>query len=251
MTSLPIITSPANPLVKMLRRAVSRGELTESGSMVAESLHLLEEALRSGAEIERVIVSESARNRIPSTVDSVTVEDRLFAEVAATEASQGVITLVKPRLWTWQELRTAPELLVVLDGLQDPGNAGAILRAAEAFGATGAVFLKSTVSPYNPKAVRASAGSIFRLPLLDRMEPQELIDLGLPLYAAMPRAAVLAAEANLADRCAIVIGNEGRGVSQRIQDAAQPVAIPTMAVESLNAAVAAGVLLYEARRQRM
>ena len=235
----------------MVRRAIARGELTATGSMIAESLHLFEEARRGGSEIERVIVSESASHRIPSAIDAVVLEDRLFAEIAATEASQGVMTLVKPRKWAIADLLSAPALVVVLDGLQDPGNAGAILRAAEAFGATGAVFLKSTVSPFNPKAVRASAGSIFRLPFIEGMHASDFLDLKLPIYAAMPRASTMASAANLRESCAIAIGNEGRGVSSAIQAAAAAIAIPTVGVESLNAAVAAGVLLYEARRQRM
>ena len=245
------ITSPGNPLVKAVRRAVKRGELTASGSMIAESLHLLEEALRSGAEIERVIVSESAAHRVPATIDAVVFEDRLFEDIAATEASQGVMTLVKPRKWTMADMMSATALVVVLDWLQDPGNAGAIMRAAEAFGATGIVFLKGTVSPYNPKAIRATAGSIFRLPFMEGMHASEFLKYQIPLYAAVPRAPMMASAANLKTSCAIAIGNEGRGVSTAIAAAATQIAIPTAGVESLNAAVAAGVLLYEARRQRM
>ncbi len=245
------IISAKNPLVKMVRRAVARGELTSSGSMIAESVHLLEEALRSGAEIERVIVSESATHRIPSTVDALVLDDRLFEEIAATEASQGVMTLVKPRKWTIRDLLPESALVVVLDGLQDPGNAGAIVRAAEAFGATGVVFLKGTVSPFNPKTVRATAGSLFRLPFIEDMLAQNFLKIEIPLFAAMPRASMMASSANLKASCAIAIGSEGHGVSAAIGAAATPIAIPTSGVESLNAAVAAGVLLYEARRQRM
>ena len=245
------ITRPANPLIKMLKRAVARGELTASGSMIAESLHLLEEALRSPVEIEHVLVSASAAHRLPAGVEAIELDDRLFDEISSTEASQGVITLVRPRQWQAADLLKPDPLIIVLDGLQDPGNAGAILRAAEAFGATGAVFLKGTVSAYNPKAVRASAGSIFRLPYFAALATNEFLDLKIPLYAAMPRASLLASAADLRSACAIAIGNEGRGVSAEIKAAAQPIAIPTMGVESLNAAVAAGILLYEARRQRM
>jgi RNA methyltransferase, TrmH family len=251
MPALDKITSGRNPLVKMVRKAVARGELTASGSMIAESVHLLEEALRSGAEIERVIVSDSASHRVPSTVNALVLEDRLFTEIAATESSQGVMTLVRPRRWTIDDLFPATALVVVLDGLQDPGNAGAIVRAAEAFGATGVVFLKGTVCPYNPKAVRASAGSLFRLPFIDGLTATDFLKIEVPLYAAMPRAAMLASSANLKESCAIAIGNEGRGVSTEIAAAATPIAIPTVGVESLNASVAAGVLLYEARRQRI
>jgi TrmH family RNA methyltransferase len=136
---------------------------------------------------------------------------------------------------------------VILDGVQDPGNAGAILRAAEAFGATGTIFLKGSVNPYNPKCLRGSAGSIFRVPLLTAAEvPSEFG----PLYAADPRARKLLADADLATPCGIIIGSEGRGVSAALAARATGLRIPTQNVESLNAAVAAGIFLYEARRQR-
>jgi TrmH family RNA methyltransferase len=144
--------------------------------------------------------------------------------------------------------------VVVLDGLQDPGNAGAILRAAEAFGATGVLGLKGTVNPYNPKAVRASAGSVFRVPLVWGIEASEALatlqQQRLDLYAAVPSARRLLSEADLRRGCAFIIGSEGRGVSEALRAASTELRIPTSGVESLNAAVAAAILLYEARRQR-
>jgi TrmH family RNA methyltransferase len=136
----------------------------------------------------------------------------------------------------------------VLDAVQDPGNAGAIVRATEAFGATGVIFLKGSVSPYNPKCLRASAGSIFRLPIVTGLTEQELP--ALPLYATAPRAALPVWQAKLSEACAIVIGGEGGGVRAELTARATAVSIPTVGVESLNAAVAAGIILYEARRQR-
>ena len=145
-------------------------------------------------------------------------------------------------------------LVMVLDGVQDPGNAGTILRAAEAFGANGVVLLKGTVNPYNPKCLRASAGSVFRLPLLAGLEESQVLtalqERGVALFAAMPRATVHASDAPLSKACAIVIGAEGRGVSPTLAQNCNSIRIPTAGVESLNAAIAAAVLLYEARRQR-
>ena len=144
--------------------------------------------------------------------------------------------------------------MIVLDGVQDPGNAGAILRAAEAFGAPAWRFSRARVSPYNPKCLRASAGSVFRLPVVAAIDESLLLaafdQKRIALYAAMPRAAKLVSDANFSERCAIMIGGEGRGVSPALQQRATGVKIPTSGVESLNAAVAAGVMLYEARRQR-
>jgi len=255
-----VLRSPANPFVKEVRRAVERGTLTRNGCCVAESFHLLEEALRSGCRIEAVLASESARSAVERRLRGscrlrlVVLADSLFDTVAGTESTQGVLALVRPPSWTLDRLFREPSLVIVLDGLQDPGNAGAILRAAEAFGATGVVGLKGTVSPYNPKAVRASAGSVFRVPLVWGLEETAALTAlqqqRLDLYAAAPSGQRLLDEADLRRGCALIIGSEGRGVSHTLRAASTEIRIPTSGVESLNAAVAAAILLYEARRQR-
>lgn len=241
--------SDKNPLIKQIRRAVSRGSLTEDGYAVAEGSHLLEEALAAKCEIGAVIVAESARVHYPG---ARVVSDKTFRELASTETPQGVIALVRPPVSSLEQMtRGDGVLVVVLDGVQDPGNAGAILRAAEAFGASGAVFLKGTVNAYNPKCVRGSAGSVFRVPLITAVEAEEILRLTeMTWYAAMPRAQRLASEADLTAPCGIIIGSEGHGVSPALAGRATGLRIPTCGVESLNAAVAAGILLYEARRQR-
>jgi TrmH family RNA methyltransferase len=240
--------SDKNPLVKQIRRAVSRGSLTEDGYAVAEGAHLLEEALAANCEIGAVIVAESARVNHP---DAHVVSDRTFREFASTETPQGVITLVRPPISTVEQMTRRDALVVVLDGVQDPGNAGAIVRAAEAFGASGVVFLKGTVNPYNPKCIRGSAGSVFRVPLIASVEADEILRLTeVTWYAAMPRAQKLASDAEMVSPCGMIIGSEGHGVSPALAARAVGLRIPTCGVESLNAAVAAGILLYEARRQR-
>lgn len=250
MPKIESITSAANPLVKDVRRAILRGTLTDDGLCVAESVHLLDEALRSGREVPVVLKSESARST-SNGHRTVILPDKLFQSIAATETSQGVIALVKPPTWSIKQLFGPQSLVVVLDGLQDPGNAGAIVRTAEAFGATGVMFLKGSVSPHHPKTLRASAGSFFRIPFAAGTAG-DLTRPGLSLYAAMPFTGSrrLAAEVDLKRACAIVIGSEGQGVSPEVRALCEEIAIPTMAVESLNAAAAAAVLLYEARRQR-
>jgi TrmH family RNA methyltransferase len=255
-----VLTSPNNPMLKEVRKAIVRGTLTADGWAVAESFHLLEEALRSDCRVRSVLAAESVRTAVESHVRRlkgvrvVVLGDDLFARLSSTEASQGVIALVHPPAWKLEQLFRGRCLLVVLDGLQDPGNAGAILRAAEAFGATGALFLKGTASPYSPKAMRASAGSVFRLPLVAGFDPElareALEQQRLDLYAAMPAAQRNLADTDLTRKCAVIIGGEGRGVSQKLRAGAIDLRIPTSGVESLNAAMAAGVILYEARRQR-
>ncbi len=205
-----------------------------------------------------VLMSETSRTRLESPRGSrnIVLPDQLFHTIAATETTQGVIALVRPPEWRVEQLFEGQSMVPVIDGLQDPGNAGAIVRAAEAFGATGVLFLKGSASPWHPKTLRASAGSLFRMPFAAGVDAAAavaaLAQQRVAVYAAMPYTGSerLAEETDFRRRCAIVIGNEGRGVSEELRSLAQDVAIPTMGVESLNAAVAAAVLLYEMRRQR-
>ncbi len=256
------MVSAANPLVKDVRRAIVRGSLTDDGCCVAEGFHLLEEALRSEREVPLVLAAESVRETVARHISglrssrTVVLADALFQAIASTETSQGVIALVRPPEWSITQLFRGQSLVVVLDGVQDPGNAGAIVRAAEAFGATGVLFIKGTVSPVHPKTLRASSGSLFRVPYVAGVEPSlaraSLAQHGLDIYAAMPFTGSqrIIGGVDFGRRCAIVIGSEGRGISKELQGCAEDIAIPTVAVESLNAAVAASVMLYEARRQR-
>ncbi|MCC6587882.1 MAG: RNA methyltransferase [Bryobacterales bacterium] len=255
-----LITSAKNPLLREVRRAAARGELTVDGFCVSESFHLLEEAIRSRCRIEVVLAAEGVRSTVETHVRGlrgtrvVTVTDKAFAEISNTEASQGVIALVEPPKWTLEQLLRSRAMVVLLDGVQDPGNAGTIIRSAEAFGATGALFLKGTVSPYNPKTLRASAGSLFRLPFVTGIDGTlartALEQKRIEIYAAQPKGKLLLAEADLGRGFALVIGSEGRGVSEKLASGAVDLRIPTVGVESLNAATAATVILYEAARQR-
>ncbi len=258
------ISSAANPLVKSIRRAIARGSLTEDGLCVAESFHLLEEALRSECAVKVVLAARSVQSAVDAHVRRLpgirmaVVPDALFQSLAGTESSQGVIALVEPPSWTLEQIFRGRALAIVLDGVQDPGNAGTIVRAAEAFGATGVLFLKGTTSPFHPKTLRASAGSLFRMPLAHSLDA-ELAQAAfkqnkLDTYAAVPFTAAnhikSLVDVDFTRKCAVIIGSEGRGVSQSLHAGALDLAIPTVGVESLNAAMAAAVILYEARRQR-
>jgi len=258
---MPTLASVRNPLLKDVRKAIARGTLTDEGFAVAESFHLLEEALRSDCEIPAVFAAESVRTAVESHVRGLKktrlhiLPDDIFRGVSATESSQGVMALVRPPSWSVDQLFRGHSLALVLDGLQDPGNAGTILRAAEAFGATGVAFLKGTVSPYNPKCLRASAGSIFRIPVAAALDQQLFLAAAeqrkIALFALMPKGATDVGEVGLGSKCAIVVGSEGRGVSERLREKSTAIRIPTVGVESLNAALAAGIALFVARRQRM
>jgi RNA methyltransferase, TrmH family len=255
------LLSARNPLLKDVRKAIARGTITDDGLAVAESFHLLEEALRSDCEIPAVFAAESVRAAVESHVRGLkktrihVLPDDIFRGLSTTESSQGVMALVRPPQWSVDQLFRGHSLTMVLDGLQDPGNAGAILRAAEAFGATGVVFLKGTVSPYNPKCLRASAGSIFRVPVAAALDQRLFLAAAeqrkIALFALMPKGNTDVGEVELGKKCGIIVGSEGRGVSEMLRDKATPIKIPTVGVESLNAALAAGIALFVARKQRM
>lgn len=250
-----VLASPHNPLLKEIRRAASRGSLTEDGLLIADTFHLLDEAIRSRADIELILAAESKLEEVqrrPAVAEVIAVPDRVLQTTAPSETPQGVIALVRPRTWTPADLLPEHALVLVLDRVQDPGNAGTLLRAAEGFGATGAILLRGSVHPFNPKCVRGSAGTIFRLPFLasvDETAALAMLD-GLRMYAAAADADLPVAQSDFGTACGIVVGSEAHGVSPGIRAAATPVRIPVTGIESLNAAMAGCILLYEASRQR-
>lgn len=254
------ITSPRNPVLREASRALSKGTLTPGGLCLAGTFHLLEEALRSGCEVPYVLAARGVAPMVEKHVRGLAgmrllvLGDSLLAELSGTESAQGVVALVRPPVWTLDHLFRGRSLVLILDGVQDPGNAGSLVRAAEAFGATGVVFLKGSANPYHPKTVRASAGSLFRVPVLGGLDAQMVraacTQRRVDLYAAAAQGSLMLPEADLARRCAIAIGSEGRGVSGALRGAALDLRIPTVGVESLNAAAAGAVILYEAARQR-
>jgi len=251
-----------NALVKEMRRAFSRAELTGAGDCAIEGVRILEEAIRSGLRFQAVFFSESAEGhakrllpQIGAHVETAVLPDKLFASVVPSETPQGVAALVRYKQSSFDDLleKVALGPLVVVAGLQDPGNLGTILRSAEAFGAAGVILGEGTVSPFNSKVVRGSAGSIFRLPALRAKLADVLPKLrekGVRRVATSSHKGVPLPQANLAVPIAVLIGGEGAGVPRDwIAKADELVAIPHAAqVESLNAGVAASIVLYEIAR---
>jgi RNA methyltransferase, TrmH family len=257
MPALEVLSSPSNPLIKDVRRALLDGVLTRDGYCAVEGPHLVEEAIRSGCAIGTVMVTEGAPAWLRGTgIRIVTLAEPLFRKISAVESSQGVLALVRPPVWTMDEVFAGTALVAVLDQVRDPGNAGTIARAAEAFGASGLLLLAGSVSPFNGKVLRASAGSLFRLPFLHAVSQADAVGAlrqrGVDVFAAVPAGekAQKPTQVDLRRPCALVIGSEARGVGAALRAQAKPVTIPTVGVESLNAALAAAILLYEARRQR-
>src|SRR6516164_1519975 len=278
-SGLEVLTSRDNKWLKEFRVALRGGVPTDGGAVGVEGLRLVEEALRSGSRIEAVLFSESgakhrdslapmiSRRQMAFPVLRTTV--RLFEGIADTEHPQGVAALVVPRKYEVTDVMARPEdacapLLVVLAGVQDPGNVGTILRTAAAFGATGVVTAATgqsgTASPFAPKALRASAGAALHLPVLMGMALGILLTQlklkGIRMLASCVdqehEAAIAPWEADWCQPVALLVGNEGAGLPQEVMMAADArIHIPMATrVESLNAAAAAAVVLYEAFRQR-
>jgi TrmH family RNA methyltransferase len=241
------ISSLQNPLLKSVRRAIQKGTATEEGCLVAEGFHLLEEALTSGMKIDAIIGTTQGLAGVGDLAGRIIeLSDSMFRDLSGMETPQGIMALVRTPVWDRAMLSVGNPLIVALDSVQDPGNAGTILRSAEAFGATAVFGLRGTVDFANPKLLRASAGSIFRLPVFRG----ELSELKVTLYGAAGEMGKPASAVDWRGPTAIVIGSEGQGLSEAVRKATQAVHIPTQGVESLNAAIAAAVFLYEASRQR-
>jgi RNA methyltransferase, TrmH family len=257
-----VISSRTNARVKQLRAAF-QGQARLSGGMVAiEGDHLLEEALRSGMVLKSVFVSERRQTPkvVPRGVEVLRLTEEVFGSVVETQSPQGIAALMVPPVFGLEDVvgigGSAPLILVAV-GLQDPGNLGTLVRSAEAFGATGVLITPGTVSAWNQKALRASVGSVFRVPVMGvaASELRELRARGVRLIAAVGAEGDLVVAAQDVDfrvACAVMIGNEGAGLGEewlQISDARVTIPCPGP-VESLNAAVAGSLLLYEASRQR-
>src|SRR5262252_7932605 len=257
-----------NSLVKEVRHTFAKAELTESGDCAIEGLRIVEEAIRSGLRFKAVLFKQSAQNlaerllpQVGSHVETLLLPDKIFDTTVPSETPQGVAALVRFRESKLDDLverlHVGPIMIVV--GLQDPGNLGTLLRSAEAFGSAGVVLGEGTVSPFNSKVIRASAGSIFRLPVvLSKADGgvdsviTKLRSQNVRLIATSSHKGTPLDQARLTEPSAIFVGSEGSGLPRNLMaQVDELVAIPhAPQVESLNAGVAGSIVLYEAARQR-
>ncbi len=281
-----MITSRENRWLKRFRAALA-GDRGDDQIVGVEGVRLVEAALGSGLSVEALLLSESGARHLSrvapvlaSVVPVLRTSDKLFAGVADTRTPQGIAALVRPREAAIESLLSGNALLVVLVGVQDPGNVGTIVRAAEAFGASGAATCAAggigTSDPLGPKALRASAGSALRLPIVHGISAAILFAKLGTIRAKIYAAVAVGGEEHSQDTTsidgspllrpwdidwkipsAVLIGNEGSGLPADLVRAAdarvyipQAAATAPIGIESLNAAMAASVLLYEAMRQR-
>jgi TrmH family RNA methyltransferase len=260
-----VITSPSNPAVRAARKLARPSARARSGGrFLLEGPEGIRAALDAGHRPERLLATERAAARHAGLVNrarqggaEVTlVAEPVLAALAATTTPQGLVAILPSVRRPLEALPASPRLVCVLAEVRDPGNAGTVLRAADAFGADAVATTRGSVDPESPKAVRAAAGSLFHLPVLAGIPWPELRDAlrgrGLRLVGADPHAALTVDAAPLADPVALVLGNEAHGLPAQVAaDLDLIVRVPLAGrAESLNLAAAAAVLLYEtARRQ--
>ncbi len=259
------IATNLQTLIRDLQRRKARGR---RGLAIVEGVRLIEEALAAGLPITGALVSpDLARTARGSSLrteleqKSVLVQDvssRIFAALADTDTPQGIMAIIEPRRWTAEDLSVdRGGIVLVIDGVQDPGNAGTLLRTAHALGAAGTIVLRGTADILNPKTLRAAMGATFRHPIVP-MDDGAFItwtrrhDVTLWATAADGVPLPKVPRANAGHAIAVIVGNEGAGIRPALNAvAAQRVAIPLAAgADSLNVAVAAGILLHEVLRGR-
>ncbi len=258
------IRSNLQSTVRDLQRRKARGR---RGLAVLEGVRLVEEALAAGLEFRGVLVSPDlarttrgqalAAELASHAVMVEAVPARTFGTLAGTDTPQGILAIVQPRAWVLTDVSHGP--LLVVDGVQDPGNVGTLIRTAHALGASASLLLRGSADPMNPKALRAAMGATFRHPVVQLDDGPFIAwarEHGIVLWAAAADGVALSRALERGESrkelIAVIVGNEGAGIRPQLNAiAAQRVAIPlARGAESLNVAVAAGILLYEVLRGR-
>ena len=262
-----MITSQSNPKIKDLRLLKQAKHRQARGEYFVEGVRLVEEAFGSAQSVRQIVYSPRLENfprgasllslgrkKYPS-VEWFYVSDEILDSLSDTQTHQGILAVLKKREYGWEDLRKREGLILLLCELQDPGNLGTIFRVAEAGKAAGLVLTRGTLDPCNPKAVRASMGSLFRLPFLVDQDPgaalQTLRSLGYRIFSTSAGTGTSLWEADFSCPAAILFGQEGAGLPPPlIEQADERLTIPmNPAVNSLNVAVSAGLVVYEALRQ--
>ncbi len=255
------ITSKNNQIFKTFQKLETKKYRDRFGLYLIEGENLIEEAYKNGAEFQEILIRMGDESRFMrpwmDKEEVFVVEPKLFSELAQTETSQGIIASVKKPILSLEEFieNKSPGNFVVLDRLQDPGNIGTIIRTADAAGYKLVIAMKGTADIFSPKVVRSATGSLFRVPIAFVENNQELIDFankaGKKLTATCLDDSKFYYEEDLKENIALIVGNEGNGIDQDlIAKSDVKIKIPMQgSIESLNAAVAAAIIMYESVRK--
>jgi len=263
-----MITSKLNPKIKEIRLLNQAKHRNARGLYFIEGVRLVEDELRQDLPVRKVVYSPRlekaqrgaallslSRKKI-SRAEWLYVSEEVMGSISDTPSHQGILVVLGKKEYNWEELEKREGMVLLLCGLQDPGNLGTIFRAAEAGGAAGLILTRGSIDPYSPKVARASMGSIFRIPFLANQDLHDCLrvlrSLGYKIWATAGHGGIPFWEADLAQSSAVIFGQEGAGIPEDLIEAADglltiPMAPPT---ESLNVAMAAGLVIYEGFRQR-
>jgi RNA methyltransferase, TrmH family len=259
---LDYIQSKDNSLIKHIKKLREKKYRGETGQFLTEGFRFVEEALLAKWEVPYIFVNEhqmekwqqsSIRPIVGSKTKIYLLKDNVFKTIAGTETPQGIIAVVNMRK---EDISKEDGFFVLVDRIQDPGNMGTIIRTAHAGGALGVIYTKGTVDVFNEKTLRSTMGSIFYIPVVEDSTlkyVESLRSRGFKLLVSSLNAEKNFFEVNLKDNIIICIGNEGNGVDnevEKLSDLSVKIPMPGGA-ESLNAAVAGSVMIYEAVRQRV
>ncbi|TBL76295.1 TrmH family RNA methyltransferase [Paenibacillus thalictri] len=257
-----LIVSVQNTRVKEWAQLLDKKGRDKQNKFIVEGVHLVQEALTSGAVVESVVycadraISREIENLLSYDIEKIGVSEEVLARCTDAKTPQNIFAVVRKLHWNTGHLKgIGNDLVVVLDGVRDPGNVGTIIRSADAVGASAIVLGKGTADLYNPKTVRSTMGSMFKLPIVEG-DLQELLPQaasgGKRIAAASLRESKSLYEYDFRQPTWLIVGNEGQGINPQIEElAAERISIPMPGgAESLNVAMATTVLLFEAMRQR-
>lgn len=254
------ITSKDNPIFKLIKSLKKKKGRDENGLYMIEGLRLLEEAVKNGVELQYLVVNEKI-NLLPKVnldCQILRVTEKMFKDLSDTVSPQGIIGIGRQtNLSLGNLVFTEKPLIIVLNKIQDPGNLGTIIRTSAAAKATAVLITEGTVDLYNPKVIRSTMGAVFQIPIISGLEDEEVIcwlkKNNINILVADVNAQKYYFSVNLKEAVALVIGNENQGPSLKWKSMAKhKIKIPILGdTESLNASVAAGILIYDVIRQRL
>lgn len=267
---IPIsITSPNNELLKNIRKLHSRSGREKLGLFLLEGETLLSEAASKQLAVQAVVISEGVWKagvsslfqdsiaRLPASCKLYLVADEEFRQLSTTSTPTTVIAVAKQLSYQADDLfKSKPPLVIIADSIQDPGNLGTIFRTALASGVSGIILSKGTVDHFNPKVVRSAMGALFTVPFISNISNNQILDLckhyDISLHALDAQGTIPYWQADLINPCAIILGNEGQGLSPELLEQSDSIiAIPMKPEsESLNVAISGAVILFESFKQR-
>ncbi len=260
-----MITSSSNKLIKEIKLLHKKKGRWNTKSFFIEGIRSVEQCIKSGEKVKYIVysselLSESGQDFIndveSEAFDIYEVTQELFKDISDTDTPQGILAVVQFNEYKLEDILNDNNFLILLDRVQDPGNLGTIIRNSDAFGANGVIVTSGCVDIYNPKTIRSTMGSIFQIPIVHMDSTVEAIETlknqGISVISSSLDTDNYSYDIDFKSDCALVVGNEASGISgEVIESSDQLVKIPMAGdAESLNAAVASGVLMYEVLRQR-